>query len=393
MLERPIISYGFGRHRGRVCSYEAHGAQLGRLAPCDALKLVDIPDSATFAQILDVLQPPLVIMPPVSPYSHFASAIWCSGVPVVSMQAPDALNEGDLVVVDFEHERIYAVGTHDRKDDAFATDIESELVGDQLLHALSHGPRLYSEITSLSEGERALRDGAYATSIIKIEQIASDPSGGFAGGLLTLSRRFPIPDRLKIRFYDDEGGIPIALPSWMQPSRSLGFRGVRAFHDQALQDSFLAPLLALRDTPIIVMLPMVSTVDELRVARQQVSKMSPNWSIGATIETPSAALLIDELLPELAFVEIGLNDLSQYTLGWDRNAVNEALLPHDRVAPAVAKLIASVAKHCRNAEVECALGLDLRPQADLARQLVSLGIEAISCAPPLVPQWRAAWPA
>ena len=52
--------------------------------------------------------------------------------------------------------------------------------------------------------------------------------------------------------------------------------------------------------------------------------MPHQWPIpvGAMIETPSAALLIDQLLPHLDFVSIGTNDLTQYVLCAERGSAS-----------------------------------------------------------------------
>jgi len=47
------------------------------------------------------------------------------------------------------------------------------------------------------------------------------------------------------------------------------------------------------------------------------------------------SLTVTDFLDEITFVEIGLNDLTQYTMAWDRNVVNPRFLPSDEIASAV----------------------------------------------------------
>ena len=78
-----------------------------------------------------------------------------------------------------------------------------------------------------------------------------------------------------------------------------------------------------------VMLPMISTVEEVRWAREIISEeqarcgaeqisFDPAMQIGAMIEVPSAAFAIQELFLELDFFSIGSNDLLQYFMAVDR---------------------------------------------------------------------------
>jgi phosphotransferase system enzyme I (PtsI) len=131
---------------------------------------------------------------------------------------------------------------------------------------------------------------------------------------------------------------------------------------------------------------MVTSASEVRRIRRKLGSRYNH--IGITAETPAAALRIEELLEVAEFVEIGLNDMTQYTMAWDRDIPNEERLPSDRIVEPVADLVASVAKACAAGGVPYTLGIDLRPTESLAAQVISLGIESISCAPSLVKPWK-----
>jgi phosphotransferase system enzyme I (PtsI) len=87
-----------------------------------------------------------------------------------------------------------------------------------------------------------------------------------------------------------------------------------------------------------VLLPMVTTVDEIREVktifhdvkeelRKEGLPFSDEVSLGAMIEVPAAAIAIREMLGEVDFVNIGTNDLLQYFVAADRD--NDAVLRYE----------------------------------------------------------------
>jgi phosphoenolpyruvate-protein kinase (PTS system EI component) len=103
------------------------------------------------------------------------------------------------------------------------------------------------------------------------------------------------------------------------------------------------------------------------------------------VEVPSAALVADEFARAVDFFSIGTNDLTQYTLAAERGNPNVAALA-DSFHPAVWKLIASVvnAAHAHNKWVGvCG---EMGGDADAIPQLVRLGVDELSMAPPLIPR-------
>jgi phosphoenolpyruvate-protein phosphotransferase (PTS system enzyme I) len=137
---------------------------------------------------------------------------------------------------------------------------------------------------------------------------------------------------------------------------------------------------------VIVVLPMVTMPAEVR--RFQSKLPTSALQVGVSVETPAAALRIKEFLDVAQWVEIGLNDLTQYTMAWDRDVPSEERLPVDRIADPVGDLIAAVAAACRSGGTACTLGLDLRPNPVIAAQVHAFGVPSVSCAPTLVARWK-----
>ncbi len=166
----------------------------------------------------------------------------------------------------------------------------------------------------------------------------------------------------------------------------LGWRGIRRELDEPeiLKAEFKA-IKKLHEegyTNIGVMLPLVQHADELKeakkIAREVGLKPQKNIEWGIMVETPGAALTIEDFIAEgIDFVSFGTNDLTQYTLAIDRNNENVAGLYSER-HPAVMKLIAMVIKECNKAGVKTSICGQAGSMPDIVEQLVELGITSVS---------------
>ena len=135
----------------------------------------------------------------------------------------------------------------------------------------------------------------------------------------------------------------LALPKEENPF--LGVRGLRLCLRQP--ELFLPQLRAIYRAsalgPVRIMLPMVSSVEEVRAAREIAEGVRRDLDavpveIGVMIEVPSAALMAPELAREADFFSIGTNDLTQYVLAMDRT--HPTLAPHaDGLHPAVLRAV------------------------------------------------------
>ncbi|HBO5685445.1 TPA: phosphoenolpyruvate synthase [Pseudomonas aeruginosa] len=173
----------------------------------------------------------------------------------------------------------------------------------------------------------------------------------------------------------------------------LGFRGASRYISESFRDCFELECRALKKvrnemglTNVEIMVPFVRTLGE---ASQVVELLAGNGlkrgenglKVIMMCELPSNALLADELLEFFDGFSIGSNDLTQLTLGLDRDSGIVAHLFDER-NPAVKKLLANAIAACNKAGKYigiCGQGPSDHP--DLARWLMEQGIESVSLNP------------
>ncbi len=148
--------------------------------------------------------------------------------------------------------------------------------------------------------------------------------------------------RVVIRTFDIGGDKQIAgLNYCTGQNPALGVRGVRRHllrYPEELRIQLRAILRAAVGYQVGILLPMVTTVDEIRQVKHlfedikeelhgEGNVFSDQVCLGAMIEVPAAAIGISEILAEVDFINIGTNDLLQYFVAADRD--NDAVLGYE----------------------------------------------------------------
>ena len=182
---------------------------------------------------------------------------------------------------------------------------------------------------------------------------------------------------------------------------ALGVRGIRlGLRDPELFETQLRALLEARPSqPLRILLPMVTTVEEVGEARAAIARaaeasratgvpIASDIRVGVMIEVPAAALLADALAAEVDFLSIGTNDLVQYTLAADRTnpALTELASP---LQPAILRLVAEVARAGAATRRPVAVCGEAAADPLAGPLFVGLGVTELSVAPGSVAAVRA----
>ena len=181
----------------------------------------------------------------------------------------------------------------------------------------------------------------------------------------------------------------------------LGFRGASRYIAHSFADCFELECRAMkrvRDemglTNVELMLPFVRTINEIEqcvalLEKNGLKRGENGLRLNMMCEIPSNALLADEFLNYVDGFSIGSNDLTQLTLGLDRDSGLVAQSFDERNA-AVKKLLSMAIKTCTaRGKYVGICGQGPSDHADFAAWLMEEGIESISLNPDtVVDTWR-----
>lgn len=142
---------------------------------------------------------------------------------------------------------------------------------------------------------------------------------------------------------------------------------------------------------LAIMLPMISSVDEIRSAKDIINevkeelkaeniKFDKNVKVGIMIEVPSAAIMAEQLATECDFFSIGTNDLIQYTVAVERG--NEKISDlYTKFHPAVIRLIKMAIDGAHKSKIFCGMCGEAASDERFIPLLVGLGLDEFSMNP------------
>jgi phosphotransferase system, enzyme I, PtsP len=200
----------------------------------------------------------------------------------------------------------------------------------------------------------------------------------------------------------DLGGDKFVAGSSIAMARSAfhGYRSIRVLfdHPDVLRDQVQALALAAGDRPLHILIPMVTSIEDLRRAKAIIAEAlaaidgrqaQRTPEIGAMIEVPAAVEIAGDIAKQVDFLSIGTNDLMQYALVVDREDARMAPLS-DPYHPAILRMVARVIAAARNAGKTVGVCGEIAVRPDMALALMALGIDSLSVVPTAIPELKQA---
>ncbi|HEU64290.1 MAG TPA: phosphoenolpyruvate--protein phosphotransferase [Chlamydiae bacterium] len=149
-------------------------------------------------------------------------------------------------------------------------------------------------------------------------------------------------------------------------------------NQKILKDQVIAILKASLFGNIYLLIPFVKDIDEIIEIKKIIKSLQEDLKIptstikiGSMIETPVAALMVDEIVKEVDFLSIGTNDLSRYTFASNKISLKE-------FHPALQKLFVMILKAANDSKKPTFLCGEMIADKKIMEKLYSLGMKNFS---------------
>jgi len=325
----------------------------------------------------------------------------------------EAVLEGDALVLDGNSGIVYVNPSSEvereyqilmKRYDAFRKELLVGLDEPTVTHD-GHRVQMLANIALPADIQLAIRYGAEGIGLLRSEF-----------SFLTYED-FPDEDQqltLYNRILDAAGNRPVTIrtldigadkyPPYLRVPREdnpfLGWRSIRISLELAsiFKVQLRAILRAGARHDVKIMFPMISSMEELRRARELLSEAqaelfkeglehNPKIEVGIMVEVPSAVWLAPRLIEEVDFFSIGTNDLIQYLLAADRNNPRVAHL-YESLHPAVLGAISEVVSVARGAGKQVCICGEMASDPLATLLLLGMGLDQLSLSPLFIPVVR-----
>ena len=339
------------------------------------------------------------------PTSHSAIIARSLGIPAIVSSGPAVLSITDktMAILDGDSGNLYLEPSAADQDSAELArqqletlrNSEYETRFEPALTTDGHRIEVVANIGKAEEAERAVNAGGEGVGLLRTEflflgrETPPDEEEQYRNYTAMLKSLNGLP--MIVRTLDIGGDKEVSyldLPAEDNPF--LGERGIRLCLNR--QELFLSQLRAIfrasEHGPLRIMLPMVSSLEELQTAKVLIEKArietgADQVEIGIMVEVPSVAVMADVFAREVDFFSIGTNDLTQYVLAIDRLHPTLAAQA-DSLHPAVLRMIDMVVKAATEAGIWVGVCGGLAGEPLGATILAGLGVRELSMVIPSI---------
>ncbi len=342
--------------------------------------------------------------------SHAAIVSRSLNIPAVvgTHNATKKIKDGDQIIIDGFHGYVI-INPTDEQISFFTNKVNRLSELQQSLKGLKDQPAqtsdgkeitLFANVDVTGEIELVITNGAKGIGLFRTEQVLEE-LGEFPGEedqarIYTnlASRIYPSP--VTIRAFDI-GGDKFKFFSFAEPNPFLGLRGIRLLleHENIFKTQIRAVLKASKNKNVQFMLPMVTTVTEVRKSVQIIEQcklelkeekvpFDNHIKIGIMVEVPSAAVQAYDIAREVDFLSIGTNDLIQYMMAVDRG--NDLVSDlYQEFHPSVIRTLSHVINEANKAGKTISICGEMAGDTLAIPLLVGLGMPILSIAPTVIP--------
>jgi len=252
---------------------------------------------------------------------------------------------------------------------------------------------LLCNVASAAETRLGLSGGAAGAGLLRTE-IAFTGASSWPSEAAHLDQLTPVLGLLAgrpavVRLLDFSGD---KVPPFLRPHGPQGLTALLGAPG-ALDHQLRAILRAGAGTRLAVLVPMVTSLDEVALVRAALAKAAAETGaeppeLGIMVEVATTAAAAGEFAPAVDFFSIGTNDLASEVLGVDR--ADPRTRPALAADPRVLALIGTVARAARQTGIKVSVCGDAAAEPLVLPLLLGLGVRTLSVGAARVPQ-VAAW--